>query len=283
MALVSCPECQKEISDKAASCPNCGCPQAIEGEEKTSNLSRDLESSIKPVNVEESIDPETSAGIPKRVFLAFLIWLIAAMVLPVVLSPILIIDPKDSSVWLSYAIAVVVLATFIAFISFKKSGAKKADDQQLGVTGNSGVNLSQQEVEELRAAQKEAKRKEAIHVSQKRSWVWLAIIIIPICLLFVFAERTPPKEAPSAPQVTAGMMDAWVYMQRFVERELNFPKSADFPFGGHRNVVEYGDGVYLARSYVDAKNEYGVEIRQNFLIKVERVDGGWKLVSLEFY
>ena len=26
MALISCPECGKEISDKAISCPNCGCP-----------------------------------------------------------------------------------------------------------------------------------------------------------------------------------------------------------------------------------------------------------------
>jgi len=26
MALMSCPECSKQISDKAAACPNCGCP-----------------------------------------------------------------------------------------------------------------------------------------------------------------------------------------------------------------------------------------------------------------
>lgn len=26
MALIKCPECEKEISDKATSCPNCGCP-----------------------------------------------------------------------------------------------------------------------------------------------------------------------------------------------------------------------------------------------------------------
>jgi hypothetical protein len=26
MALIKCPECGKEISDKAAACPNCGCP-----------------------------------------------------------------------------------------------------------------------------------------------------------------------------------------------------------------------------------------------------------------
>jgi tellurium resistance protein TerD len=26
MALISCPECSREISDKAAACPHCGCP-----------------------------------------------------------------------------------------------------------------------------------------------------------------------------------------------------------------------------------------------------------------
>ena len=26
MALITCPECGKEVSDKAATCPNCGCP-----------------------------------------------------------------------------------------------------------------------------------------------------------------------------------------------------------------------------------------------------------------
>lgn len=28
MALIKCPECGKEISDKASVCPNCGCPIA---------------------------------------------------------------------------------------------------------------------------------------------------------------------------------------------------------------------------------------------------------------
>lgn len=30
MALIRCPECGKEISDKAVSCPNCGCPMRQE-------------------------------------------------------------------------------------------------------------------------------------------------------------------------------------------------------------------------------------------------------------
>lgn len=28
MALIKCPECGKQVSDKAGSCPNCGCPIA---------------------------------------------------------------------------------------------------------------------------------------------------------------------------------------------------------------------------------------------------------------
>ncbi|WP_300616849.1 hypothetical protein [Dokdonella sp.] len=31
MALIPCPECRKEVSDKAPSCPNCGCPFAAHG------------------------------------------------------------------------------------------------------------------------------------------------------------------------------------------------------------------------------------------------------------
>lgn len=40
MALINCPECGKEISDKAASCPNCGCPM--------SRMPRELSEHEKP-------------------------------------------------------------------------------------------------------------------------------------------------------------------------------------------------------------------------------------------
>ncbi|RZT02900.1 zinc-ribbon domain-containing protein [Cuneatibacter caecimuris] len=36
MALFKCPECGKEISDRASTCPNCGCP--IETEEKRTKI-----------------------------------------------------------------------------------------------------------------------------------------------------------------------------------------------------------------------------------------------------
>ena len=36
MALIKCPECGREISDKAASCPGCGCPASEWKEENRS-------------------------------------------------------------------------------------------------------------------------------------------------------------------------------------------------------------------------------------------------------
>lgn len=42
MALIKCPECGKEISDKASSCPNCGCPIEIQKTEVSGNISDQL-------------------------------------------------------------------------------------------------------------------------------------------------------------------------------------------------------------------------------------------------
>lgn len=41
MALIPCPECSKEISDKAATCPNCGSPtEAWEAQKKAEQKAR---------------------------------------------------------------------------------------------------------------------------------------------------------------------------------------------------------------------------------------------------
>lgn len=40
MALIKCPECEKEVSDSAKCCPNCGCP--IKSHIRTSNSSEHI-------------------------------------------------------------------------------------------------------------------------------------------------------------------------------------------------------------------------------------------------
>lgn len=43
MALIKCPECGKEISDRATSCPNCGCPSIDKEEaEKVNDTTRGI-------------------------------------------------------------------------------------------------------------------------------------------------------------------------------------------------------------------------------------------------
>ena len=48
MALIKCPECGKEFSDKAQACPNCGCPtsEAKNQELKRSEERRDRKSVV---------------------------------------------------------------------------------------------------------------------------------------------------------------------------------------------------------------------------------------------
>lgn len=52
MSLIKCPECGKEISDKASACPNCGCP-ASEWKEKANEIEEDEAGEKAKKNEEE--------------------------------------------------------------------------------------------------------------------------------------------------------------------------------------------------------------------------------------
>ena len=58
MALIKCPECGKEISDKAGACPNCGCP--ISSLEGLAELSKQKEEEMKQT---QSENRKTTIGI----------------------------------------------------------------------------------------------------------------------------------------------------------------------------------------------------------------------------
>lgn len=52
MALIKCPECGKEISDQAASCPNCGCPvKKTNSDFGEDNSGKKVEISIKKLDI----------------------------------------------------------------------------------------------------------------------------------------------------------------------------------------------------------------------------------------
>lgn len=46
MALINCPECDKKVSDRAQSCPDCGCPIA-EGNREPIKIVHEQDSSFE--------------------------------------------------------------------------------------------------------------------------------------------------------------------------------------------------------------------------------------------
>lgn len=60
MALINCPECGKEVSDKAAACPHCGNPLMVE--------ELMVEEMSAPQPSEESINVATSAPAPEAIY-----------------------------------------------------------------------------------------------------------------------------------------------------------------------------------------------------------------------
>lgn len=63
MALINCTECGKEISDKASSCPNCGCPlESNENASKEQNPHTEVDTSKTITNDKELIEEHAPIG-----------------------------------------------------------------------------------------------------------------------------------------------------------------------------------------------------------------------------
>ncbi len=58
MALITCPECNGQVSDKAASCPHCGCPIAVSSEKQSAYciISNGLPQKISWIDKNYAID-----------------------------------------------------------------------------------------------------------------------------------------------------------------------------------------------------------------------------------
>ena len=59
-----------------------------------------------------------------------------------------------------------------------------------------------------------------------------------------------------------------------MERRLRAPATANFPWGHVANVRELGSDRWQLRSYVDAENAFGANVRTAFSCTVELQSGG---------
>lgn len=78
MALIKCAECGKEISDRAESCPNCGCPV---GESVAEEVGNDYEESEyeEEEESEEYVEDEKQSGLGVASFILAIIVLAFAL------------------------------------------------------------------------------------------------------------------------------------------------------------------------------------------------------------
>ena len=74
MALISCPECEKEVSDKAPTCPNCGSPVAQPPMTKKEKKRADAEAARAEAQKNWE---EMSTG--KKIYNSILMLILAAM------------------------------------------------------------------------------------------------------------------------------------------------------------------------------------------------------------
>lgn len=118
------------------------------------------------------------------------------------------------------------------------------------------------------------------------SIIFLAAAIfigIPVTVIIWAFHSCNSTESTTTTGSFSARNDAWVYTQFLVERHLKSPKSARFEYGGVERVKETGPGIFIVRSYVDAKNSFGTDIRQYFFCKLQRKsDGKFEVIQLTF-
>ena len=92
----------------------------------------------------------------------------------------------------------------------------------------------------------------------------------------------PKKEHKSRRVEDNNVHAAWAYIQIYVESQLKSPNTADFRFGGYRDVTYLGNGLYSFNSYVDSENSFGAKIRTYFSGTIQEVPGGWAIQTFQF-
>ena len=102
--------------------------------------------------------------------------------------------------------------------------------------------------------------------------IWGLVIVVFTFVLFTSGPSTPTTaddfdESSHKVSVAIGCEQA-------IEQRLRSPRSARFPWNMSNEAVRQPDGSYVLRSYVDAQNGFGAEIRTNFVCRGTPTDGG---------
>ena len=102
--------------------------------------------------------------------------------------------------------------------------------------------------------------------------IWGLVIVVFTFVLFTSGPSTPTT-ADDFDESSHKVSVAMGCEQAITER-LRSPRSARFPRNMSDGASRQLDGSYVLRSYVDAQNAFGAEIRTKFVCRGTPVEGG---------
>lgn len=78
--------------------------------------------------------------------------------------------------------------------------------------------------------------------------------------------------------------EVWAMAQLFIKDKLKSPSSAKFPVYGDSNVsIKKAKNYYKVSGYVDAQNSFGVELRNAFIVYLEKNGSNYTLKNCNIY
>ena len=243
MSLIKCPECQKEISNKADKSPHCGCPV--------------LQDNISGQNLlQESKKKKNGCGLP------FLVTILIVSLILLVISAISDIDTSNTGTNTSDD----------SSISVKYIDVSHAEGDAIdSVLSGCGITqvLSFEHDENLDNAHTDGETGYRLKVSSDLDNIILYLNPDNTVHSLRYADHDLYSEGNNLAKIddytisTSEASNLMISCEEKVKGILKSPSTAKFP-----NILEWGfrkeKNIVTIQGYVDAENAFGVEMRSSF-------------------
>jgi len=97
-----------------------------------------------------------------------------------------------------------------------------------------------------------------------KGWTTLIVIVLMAVFYFKFCTGSNNETAATPVKKKPGKLEALIKSQSFVEQQLKAPKSAEFSIDYENDVTQIDDSTFSIYSYVDAQNNFGALLRNNY-------------------
>lgn len=258
MALIECPECKREISDKASSCPGCGYPIISEPSVPGKVIEPVQETVISP-------PPQEKRMVPGGMLGPFIHWDEFSDTTAAAQG-----DTRKGPCPYCWK----ELNTYVTdtTVSCPHCGREIAViDKRFYKYYSPGFSVPAPKISSARVNA----------TDPNDPAVLVPLFIVAACILgFLFWEhgQMGSSPAPAPPAQTEGPSNAYFYAQDRVKELLKAPATADFPSFSPEFVSGSGRDFKVA-AYVDAQNGFGAKLRNHFTCDVHIIDDKHAKVS----